>query len=184
MSDKIILPSFLALILFPLLGASATLFAQSDDEALAVLVPGGGTYSRTIDSSSDLAQAFFDQGLRMAWGFYFPESIASYQEASRLDPTNPMPYWGVAHAAGPNPNSRYVNLPDDPQGAGLAAIRKALELAVNGSQLEQDLINATFVLYNRDAIPDRRERDFAFLAAMRDLHSQYPEDADIAAYLA
>ena len=62
----------------------------------------------------------------MAWGFYFPESIASYQEASRLDPTNPMPYWGVAHAAGPNPNSRYVNLPDDPQGAGLAAIRKAL----------------------------------------------------------
>lgn len=180
MSDKIVLPSFLALILFPLLGASATLFAQSDDEALAVLVPGGGTYSRTIDSSSELAQAFFDQGLRMAWGFYFPESIASYQEASRLDPTNPMPYWGVAHAAGPNPNSRYVNLPDDPQGAGLAAIRKALELAANGSQLEQDLINATFVLYNRDAIPDRRERDFAFLAAMRDLHSQYPEDADIA----
>ena len=40
MSDKIVLPSFLALILFPLLGASATLFAQSDDEALAVLVPG------------------------------------------------------------------------------------------------------------------------------------------------
>ena len=26
-----------------------------------------------------------------AWGFYFPESIASYQEASRLDPDHPMP---------------------------------------------------------------------------------------------
>ena len=180
MSGKTVLPSFLFFTLFPLLGASATLFAQSDDDALAILVPGGGTYSRAIDSNSDLAQKFFDQGLRMAWGFYFPESIASYQEASRLDPTNPMPYWGVAHAAGPNPNSRYVNLPDDPQGAGLEAIRKALELAANGSQLEQDLINATFVLYNRDAIPDRRERDFAFLSAMRDLHSRYPEDADIA----
>ena len=116
----------------------------------------------------------------MAWGFYFPESIASYQEASRLDPTNPMPYWGVAHAAGPNPNSRYVNLPDDPQGAGLTAIRKALELSSSGSQLEQDLINATFVLYNRDAIPDDKERDFAFLSAMRDLHAKYPDDADIA----
>ena len=180
MNRKALLPSFIYLILFPLLGASATVFSQSDDDALAVLVPGGGTYSRSIDSNSGLAQTFFDQGLRMAWGFYFPESIASYQEASRLDPTSPMPYWGVAHAAGPNPNSRYVNLPDDPQGAGLAAIRQALDLASNGSQLEQDLINATFVLYNKDAIPDNRERDFAFLAAMRSLHEKYPNDADIA----
>ena len=180
MNRKAALPSLIYLILFPLLGASATVFSQSDDDALAVLVPGGGTYSRSIDSNSGLAQTFFDQGLRMAWGFYFPESIASYQEASRLDPTNPMPYWGVAHAAGPNPNSRYVNLPDDPQGAGLAAIRQALDLASNGSQLEQDLINATFVLYNKDAIPDNRERDFAFLAAMRSLHEKYPNDADIA----
>ncbi|MDC0934446.1 hypothetical protein OAS20_02770 [Gammaproteobacteria bacterium] len=180
MNRKVALPSFIYLILFPLLGASATVFSQSDDDALAVVVPGGGTYSRSIDSNSALAQTFFDQGLRMAWGFYFPESIASYQEASRLDPTNPMPYWGVAHAAGPNPNSRYVNLPDDPQGAGLTAIRKALELSSNGSQLEQDLINATFVLYNRDAIPDDKERDFAFLSSMRDLHAKYPDDADIA----
>ncbi|PCI78452.1 MAG: hypothetical protein COB20_06670 [SAR86 cluster bacterium] len=155
-------------------------FGQSADEALAVIVPGGGTYSRSINSDSELAQQFFDQGLRMAWGFYFPESIASYQEASRLDPDNPMPYWGLAHAAGPNPNSRYMNLPDDPQGAGLAAIRTALELASNGTQKERDLINATFVLYNKDAILDNRERDFAFLDAMRDLHAQYPEDADIA----
>ena len=180
MNRKAALPSLIYLILFPLLGASATVLSQSDDDALAVLVPGGGTYSRSIDSNSGLAQTFFDQGLRMAWGFYFPESIASYQEASRLDPTNPMPYWGVAHAAGPNPNSRYVNLPDDPQGAGLAAIRQALDLASNGSQLEQDLINATFVLYNKGAIPDNRERDFAFLAAMRSLHEKYPNDADIA----
>ena len=155
-------------------------FGQSTDEPLAVLVPGGGTYSRSIDTDSDSAQKFFDQGLRMAWGFYFPESIASYQEASRLDPENPMPFWGIAHAAGPNPNSRYVNLPDDPQGAGLAAIRTALELANNGTQRERDLINATFVLYNKDANPDNRERDFAFLDAMRDLHAQYPDDADIA----
>src|SRR6056300_662276 len=180
MNRKSVLPSFIYLMLLPFLGASATVFSQSDDDALAVLVPGGGTYSRSIDSNSVLAQTFFDQGLRMAWGFYFPESIASYQEASRLDPTNPMPYWGIAHAAGPNPNSRYVNLPDDPQGAGLAAIKMALELSSNGSQLEQDLINATFVLYNRDAIPDDRERDFAFLSAMRDLHAKYPGDADIA----
>ncbi|MDA1369308.1 MAG: hypothetical protein O2971_00895 [Proteobacteria bacterium] len=161
----------------------STTYAQSGD-ALAIMIPGGGTYSRPISTDSAEAQAFFDQGLRMAWSFYFPESIASYQEASRLDPDNPMPYWGVAHAAGPNPNSRYQGLPDDPQGAGLAAIRRALELANNGSMAERDLINAMFVLYNKDAIADNRERDFAYLDAMRDLHEKYPNDADIGAIFA
>lgn len=155
------------------------LMAQ-DDEALAIMVPGGGTYSRSITTDSAEAQAFFDQGLRMAWSFYFPESIASYQEAARLDPDSPMPHFGLAHAAGPNPNSRYAGLPDDPQGAGLAAIRRALDLANNGSQRERDMINALFVLYNKDAIPDTRERDFAFVDAMRNLHDKYPDDADIA----
>jgi tetratricopeptide (TPR) repeat protein len=116
----------------------------------------------------------------MSWSFYFPEAIASFQEASRLEPDNPMPFFGLAHALGPNPNSRYAGLPDDPQGAGLEAIRQALELANNGTQKERDMINAMFVLYNKDAIPDDRERDFAFLDAMRDLHNQYSDDANIA----
>ena len=103
----------------------------------------------------------------MAWSFYFPESIASYQEAARLDPDNPMPWYGLAHAAGPNPNSRYAKMPDDPQGAGLAAIRKALELANNGSAIERDMINALFVLYNKDAVPDSRARDMAYVDALR-----------------
>lgn len=162
---------------------AAPLHAQ-DSDALAILIPGSGDYGREISTDSERAQAFFDQGLRMAWSFYFPESIASYQEASRLDPDSPMPYWGLAHAAGPNPNSRYQSLPDDPQGAGLAAIRQALELANNGTGKEREMINALFVLYNKDAIPDDRERDFAYMDAMRDLHNKYPNDPDIASVFA
>ncbi len=168
---------FLASVI--VLASTGTVAAQ-DSEALAVMVPGGGTYSRPITTDSAEAQAFFDQGLRMAWSFYFPESIASYQEAARLDPDSPMPHFGIAHAAGPNPNSRYAGMPDDPQGAGLAAIRRAMELGNNGTQRERDMINALFVLYNKDAVPDRVERDFAFLDAMRQLHAKYPDDADIA----
>lgn len=160
------------------LGVSVT--TQAQDEPLAIMIPGGGTYGYPTSLESEEAQAFFDQGVRMAWSFYFPESIASYQEAARLEPGHPMPYWGMAHAIGPNPNSRYQGLPDDPQGTGLEAIRTALELANNGTQKERDLINAMFVLYNKDAIPDDRERDFAYLDAMRDLMNKYPDDADIA----
>ena len=168
------------------LGTVATVLLTSNigsaapDEPLAVMIPGGGDYSYPISSDSAAAQAFFDQGLRMAWSFYFPESIASYQEASRLDPEHPMPYWGMAHAIGPNPNSRYRNLPDDPHGTGLEAIRTALELANNGTEKERDLINALFVLYNRDGILDDRQRDLAYLDAMRELHRKYPHDANIA----
>lgn len=163
------------------IGSLATVnLATAEETPLAVLVPGSGTYSRPISTESTQAQAFFDQGLRLAWSFYFPESIASYQQAARLDPKSPMPYFGIAHAAGPNPNSRYQQLPDDPQGAGLAAILKARELANNGTPRERDLINALFILYNKDAISDSTERDFAFLKAMRELHDKYPDDPDIA----
>ena len=157
---------------------------QEADPTVAILVPGGGTYSRSITTDSAMAQQFFDQGLRFAWGFYFPESIASYQQAAIYDPDHPMPYWGMAHAMGPNPNSRYSQMPDDPKGEGLKAIKEALARIDNASPLEAEIINAMWVFYNKEATPDDRERDRAYLAAMRDLNSKYPMDSDIAALYA
>ena len=46
------------------------------------------------------------------------------------------------------------------------------------------MIRALFVLYNKDAIMDTRERDFAFVDAMRKLHEKYPNDPDIGAMFA
>jgi len=154
------------------------------EEAQAVLVPGSGTYSRKISAQNSQAQVFFDQGLRLAWGFYFPESIASYQEASRMDPNHPMPFWGMAHAMGPNPNSRYAQMPDDPRGEGFKAINKALDRINLASPLEAKLIRALYVLYDSKTIPDKDKRDQAYLSAMRSLNQEYPDDPDIAALYA
>ena len=161
-------------------------FAMGADTASrhAVLVPKSGTYSRAISTDVALAQTYFDQGLRLAWGFYFPESIASYQEASRLDPSHPMPYWGIAHAAGPNPNSRYAQMPDDPQGAGLTAIEAALDRIDRATPMEAALIKALYVFYDAKSIPDPRERDRAYLAEMRELNKKHPDDPDVAALYA
>jgi len=153
-------------------------------QAKAVLVPGSGVYSRPITTSSEAAQKFFDQGLRFAWGFFFPESIASYQEAARLDPTHPMPHWGMAHAMGPNPNSRYARMPDDPLGEGLKAIQRARALAQNGNDYERDLINALYILYDAESIANGEQRDLAYLDAARALHKKYPQDADVGALYA
>ena len=123
-------------------------------EARAPLLPNGGTYSRPISTDSEQTQQFFDQGLRLAWGFFFPESIASHQEAARHDPDHPMPYWGMAHAMGPNPNSRYARMPDDPKGEGLKAIKMAMERIDRANDVERDLINALYIRYDRESIPD------------------------------
>ena len=173
-----------ALVVMLALHPGAFVNASDDPSARAILVPGSGTYSRTISTNNAQAQAFFDQGLRLAWGFYFPESIASYQEASRLDPTHPMPYWGMAHAMGPNPNSRYARMPDDPKGEGLKAIKNAMDRIDRASALEAKLIRALFVLYDKEAIANPDARDQAYLAAMRALNKAYPDDSDIAALYA
>ena len=154
------------------------------EQAHAVLVQGSGTYSRKISTKNPQAQAFFDQGLRLAWGFYFPESIASYQEAARMDPDHPMPFWGMAHAMGPNPNSRYARMPDDPKGEGLKAINNALERIDRATPLEAKLIRALHVLYDQQTIPDHDDRDQAYLTAMRRLNHEYPDDPDITALYA
>ena len=178
----------LTIILFVLLYAPLSAENKKVDliesEAHAILIPGSGTYSKKISTQNKEAQQFFDQGLRLAWGFYFPESIASYLEAARHDPDHPMPYWGMAHAMGPNPNSRYSGMPDDPKGEGLKAIKKAMDRIENASDMEAKLIKALYTLYDKDANPDAKQRDQAYLAKMRKLNRDYPNDPDIAALYA
>ena len=178
----------LTIILFLLLCAPLSAENKKVDliepEAHAILIPGSGTYSKKISTQNKETQQFFDQGLRLAWGFYFPESIASYLEAARHDPDHPMPYWGMAHAMGPNPNSRYSGMPDDPKGEGLKAIKKAMDRIENASDMEAKLIKALYTLYDKDANPNAKQRDQAYLAEMRKLNRDYPNDPDIAALYA
>lgn len=146
--------------------------------AVAVLVEGTGIYSRPVSTESELAQQFFDQGLRLTWGYYFPEAAASHQEALRHDPDQAMIYWGLALALGPNPNSRRYGLQDDPQGEARKAINRAMQLIDNANEVERAFIETLHVRFDADAIPDRNARDQAYLAAARALFERYPEDPD------
>ena len=180
MIKKMKLISFSVLLLAVICGCS-----QSDSESTAaletkaILVDGTGTYSRKISTDSELAQKFFDQGLRYAWAFHFPESIASYQQAAIHDPNHPMIYWGMAHSIGPNPNSRYSGMPDDPKGEGLKAINKAMSLLENANPMERDMITALHILYDKESIPDDSQRDIAYMNAADALQRKYPSDPDI-----
>ncbi len=152
-------------------------------EELAILVEATGVYTRPISTDSTLAQQFFDQGLRLTWGYHFPEAVASHQEALRHDPDHPMIYWGLALSLGPVPNSRSAGLPDDPHGEARKAIDRAMELVDNGNDMEQAFVRALYIRFDSDTIPDRDARDQAYLAAARDLFEAYPEDPDAGALL-
>jgi len=78
-----------------------------DDAARAevTLFDNLGTWHHAVTTKADLAQKYFDQGLRLVYAFNHEEAIAAFTEASRLDPEAPMPYWGVALSLGPNINA-------------------------------------------------------------------------------
>ena len=69
-----------------------------------------GNLSYKISTKSSKSQEFFNQGLRLTYAFNHAEAHRSFLEASRLDPTAAMAFWGQAYALGPNINDP---LPDD-----------------------------------------------------------------------
>jgi hypothetical protein len=60
--------------------------------------PGGplfenlGTYHCPITTTSELAQRYFNQGMRLVYGFNHNEAIRAFQEVLRLDPNCAMAY--------------------------------------------------------------------------------------------
>ena len=48
------------------------------------------------------AQAWFDQGLRLAFGFNHAEAQRAFREAQKLDPRCALCFWGESLILGPN----------------------------------------------------------------------------------
>src|SRR5450432_2356060 len=97
------------------------------------LMSGLGNVHHPVSTKNKQAQEFFDQGLKLVYGFNHDEARRSFQEAARLDPKLAMASWGIALTLGPN-----YNLPVDPERekAGYEAAQRALSLAAGASEPE------------------------------------------------
>ena len=144
------------------------------------LYPDLGTWSHKVSATPE-AQRYFDQGLRLYYGFNHDEAIRAFREAARLDPACAMAWWGIAAAAGPN-----INLPMDEAGARTAnaAIAQAVALAPHASAAEQAYIAALATRYSAEPGARRAALDTAYSVAMRKLRKRYPADADAGALFA
>ncbi|HYB12977.1 MAG TPA: hypothetical protein VEG67_05865, partial [Myxococcota bacterium] len=135
-----------------------------------------GNYSHPITTKSALAQRYFDQGLRLVYGFNHEEARRAFEEAAHLDPDAVMAYWGIAYTLGPN-----YNLPGDPSRDREAyqAVAKA-QAASGANERERAYLAAIATRYADPPPSDRRALDEAYAQAMRGLAERYPDDLDAA----
>jgi tetratricopeptide (TPR) repeat protein len=122
------------------------------------------------------AQAYFDQGYRLAWGFNHAEAARAFRAAQDLDPGCVLCYWGEAWVIGP-----HINYPMDAEANARAL--QVLERArgvTSGSGLEAALVTALSQRYSADPAADRKALDQAYADAMEALQARFPENPDVA----
>jgi len=133
-----------------------------------------GSLHHAITTTSEQAQQYFDQGLRLVYAFNHEEAIHAFEEAARLDPSAAMAYWGIALALGPNINAA---MNKQRERRAWDAVQKARIYSAHVSAAERVYIEALSKRYS----PKSRARavlDKAYADAMRSLWRQFPDDPD------
>lgn len=156
--------------------------AHADEpDAGPPLWDGMGGSHMDVTTTGDEAQAYFDQGIALTFGFNHWEAIRSFKRAQELDPTCAMCYWAEAFAYGPNINA--------PMGEGaklpaFTAISMAQALKDGASKKEQKLIEAMALRYSMAPGAKREDMDQAYSDAMGKLAKKYKDDLNISTFYA
>jgi len=147
----------------------------------AQLFDGLGGIHRAINTSSKEAQAYFDQGMSLMWGFNHDEATRSFAKAAELDPACAACYWGVSLTVGPNYNLPFMT--EERAKVAFEALHLAQANLSSASPVERALIVA---LGHRYPSPKPVDPVSAlplltgYAAAMKLVATQYPDDLDVA----
>lgn len=166
----------IASLLFAAVASGHGAAAAPARPAAAPLFTDLGSYHREISTKKKTAQKYFDQGLRLVYGFNHDEAERSFREAARLDPKCAICYWGIGLTLGPN-----INMPMDAErnAKAVEAVAKAKSMS-RGTPVERALIDALAVRYSADPAADRAKLDEGYAAAMKTAHIRFPIDDDVA----
>ncbi len=96
--------SSLIILNFWVIGSVHSLNLKQSDRQVPLL-DNLGNHHHEITTRSPQAQAYFDQGLTLIFGFNHAEAFRSFQQATKLDSDCAMCYAGMALALGPNINA-------------------------------------------------------------------------------
>jgi tetratricopeptide (TPR) repeat protein len=154
---------------------------SSMNAANAPIFKGLGNHQYKITTKSAKARQYFNQGLRLLYGFNHGEAGRSFKAAIKADSTLAMAYWGMGMVLGPNYNAALnPSLLKDINDA----MDNAVRFAPGASAREQALVHALAKRFPRQPVDDMTPYSAAYAAAMKDAYQQFPDDADIAALYA
>lgn len=141
-----------------------------------------GDFRRSVQTDSEAARSWFDQGMALMLGYNFDGAIASYLEAIRRDPKFAMAWWGIAYASGPNQNNPAIIPPKDEW--SFTAAKRAYELRDRETGANRALIEAIVARYQYPMPEDLTDQNTKYLEAMQKVHEQFPLDTDVAVWTA
>lgn len=147
----------------------------------APLFEGLGRLNHRVTTHVPLAQRYFDQGLRLIYGFNHDEATRSFRAAEAADPNCAMAPWGIALALGPNYN---LEVDAERQQAAYEAIQRAKMLAAGVSAHERAYIDALAERFSADPQADRKTLDQNYAKAMRKVAARFRNDDDAAVLFA
>jgi len=166
------------------------------------LLEGQGSVHFPITTANPEAQKFFDQGVAQMHSFWVREAERSFLQAAALDPTAPMPWWGVAMVAAgdyrPGFQLEFVNgAPTDPAKdhpkkpeelkpnvkRAVDAAQRALDLSsVAGRASDLELMYIHSVAARRGLGTQTPNADY--VAGLRKIVARYPNEVEARSYLA
>jgi tetratricopeptide (TPR) repeat protein len=155
--------------------------APADQDDAPRLFDNLGSHHHPITTTSEQAQRYFDQGLRLVYAFNHEEAIRSFEAAIQQDPQAAMPYWGIALALGPNINSAMGKKAEH---RAIEMVQKARRLVDRAVPVEQAYIEALATRYVSRKASKRKGLDEAYAKAMRSVVQRFPEDDDAATLFA
>jgi tetratricopeptide (TPR) repeat protein len=151
-----------------------------------------GQHTRTVTTSSEPAQRWFDRGLVWTYAFHHEEAARCFERAIDADLGCALAYWGLAYAICPNYNKPWEFF--DPVdlaatvGKCFLATERAAALLSQASPSERALITALRARYQASAPPDDVDDlagwNDAYADAMREVYRDFGDDLDIAALFA
>jgi hypothetical protein len=138
---------------------------------------GLGALSHKVTTDDDLAQRYFDQGLRLTYAFNHAEAYRAFKRAQALDPGCAMCFWGEAFVLGANINAPMEGSAAQP---AFVAVANAKARAAGASERERALIDALAARYASEPDADPVALAEAYADAMAAVHARYPDDQDVA----
>ncbi len=144
---------------------------------LPPLLSGIGTSKLKIQTTSPLAQQYFDQGLNLLHCFWDYEALRAFRTVVRLDPQAAMGYWGLYLSLNYNQREELSE-----RQSALAAMRR---LSAQASDREQRYLRAVLRLNDAGvgSAGASTGGQAAFIDEMEQLIAAYPEEFEAKLFL-